>query len=198
MLPRGAEGGGFAPKERAPDGPVGGARLTLASMPLRGPVGGATEASILRGTDGERRRGACEGDREPRGGGRAGRSSGTKPARLGWTIGGDERLDVATESLPEVRPGGTSSRTSRGIEVDRPRLQLSTPYGSGLSDLRGDLSRAGEYPRLGGLSALDRDSSYRPRGDESLSRLIEPPRLPVGEASRLLFKRSSRLGDRSR
>ena len=82
--------------DRAPEGPVGGARFMLDSA-FRGPVGGSRggggESRLL---DGER-----SGDRLriPGDG-----SGGTYAARLGWTGGGEERLEVATESLPDLCP----------------------------------------------------------------------------------------------
>ena len=85
-----------------------------------------------------------------------GLSSGTRAALLGWTGGGDERREVAADSLPEASLEGYVFLAGEG---DR-RLQVSAVYGSARSR-RGDgdrrrkslVSRAGEY-RRGGLRSV--------------------------------------------
>jgi hypothetical protein len=59
-----------------------------------------------------------------------GRSS-TSAALLGWTSSGDERRDVATDSLPDASFGGYAGLAGDGDL----RLQVSAVYGTTRSRL---------------------------------------------------------------
>ena len=63
-------------------------------------------------------------------------SSGINAARLGWTGGGDDRREVAADSLPEA---SLATNVFLAGEGDR-RLQVSAVYGSARSR-RGDGER---------------------------------------------------------
>jgi hypothetical protein len=120
----------LSPLRYAEEGPVGGAK----SLSLRGPVGGE---SLRRGGDRSRSRlksrplSLSRTGNGERGANTAGLPS-TSAARLGWIGGGDDRREVAAESLPDA-----SLELNAGFagEGDLRLLHVSAAGGSGRSRL---------------------------------------------------------------